>query len=176
MLRNLAAWVLYSPRRLLAVAVPTAALVVAGLVGLNSAEPGVGESEPRRGVEPVASATPGPSSADTEHSERAASPVVIRRAARRFLDAYVVPPGAPGPRTVPTRLRKLTTPALWQGLSLTDRDSLPRGDVGEITVEGTGPFNGTATAQIHPGPTLEVSVVAWQKGWRVSDIRPAEDA
>jgi hypothetical protein len=168
--------VLYAPARLLAVAVSTAALVVAGLVVLNSVDRGAHESEPRRVAGPAPASTPGPSPAATEHTERTASPVVIRRAARRFLDAYVVPPDASRPQTVPTRLRKFTTPALWQGLSLTRPGSLPRGHVGGVTAEATGPFTGTATARLHPGPTLEVFVVAWEKGWRVSDIRPAEDA
>jgi hypothetical protein len=174
MLRDFASWVLYSPARLLAVGVPLAGLVVAGLVVLNSADRGAHESEARRVAESDHASTRGPSSAGTEHSERVASPVPIRRAARRFLDAYVVPPDAPRPRMVPTRLRKLATPALWQGLSLAQPGLLPRGQVDEITVEASGPFTGLVTVQVEPGPALEVFVVAWQNGWRISDIRPAE--
>jgi hypothetical protein len=87
---------------------------------------------------------------------------------------YVVPPSSEPPNTMPRGLRRLSTPALWRGLRLTQPDSLPRGSTGRLSVEETGPFSGMVTAELDSGQALQVSVVAWEKGWRVSDIRSME--
>ncbi len=75
---------------------------------------------------------------------------------------------------MPSSLRRLSTPALWRGLRLTQPDSLPTGSVTQVSVEDTGPFSGTATAELDSGTDLLISVVAWEQGWRVSDVRLTE--
>jgi hypothetical protein len=174
MLRELAAWLLYSPRRLLAVVVPTVALTLLGVLGLTEDAP-----TPSEGQRPVAAPSTVPSTRAAyerpeEHTERTASDGVFRRAALSFLMDYVVRPDAPTPRAMPKALRQTTTPALWQGLRLTQPGSLPRGTVREVTVETSGPFSATVRTEVNTGVALMLSVVAWDDGWRISDIRPAE--
>lgn len=175
MLRDLLGWALYSPRRLLAVTLPVLALAVAGTVALDADEASV----PARGPAPTRSAeppVPSPSSSTRDtgpggHTEARAPVGVVRAAARDFLDAYVVPPGETR-RAVPRSLRALTTPALWRGLRLTDPGLLPRGRAEEVEVTETGAFSARATGTLGGGPDLEVALVAWDDGWRVSDVRP----
>jgi hypothetical protein len=174
MLRELAAWLLYSPRRLLAIAVPTVALALLGALGLTEDAPTPSEAQ-----WPVAapSTVPPPPSAHEppeEYTERTASDGVFRRAALSFLTDYVVRPDATAPRAIPKALRQTATPTLWQGLRVTRPSSFPRGMVKEVTVEASGPFSGTVTAELGTGTVLMLSVVAWEEGWRVSDVRPAE--
>ena len=174
MLRDPLAWLLYSPRRLIAAVVVAAACTVAGVLALDENKPAPMSARP-------ANATPAPPPAKahaasvSDGTENAADPAVIRQTARRFLDDYVIASGVRSPKAVPTSLRNLTTPTLWQGLQLTQPDRLPRGSLKTVRVDSVGPFSGTVTAQLGSGSTLSVSVVAWQKGWRVSDVRPADE-
>jgi hypothetical protein len=180
MLRDALAWVLYSPRRLLAVAATVAALAVLATVGVNADDPTPSRAESTN-TTPV-QPTPARPEDDrhlqhtehTEHTERTAPARLIRRTALRFVDAYVVAPGAHQPRVVPPSLRAMSAPALWRGLRLTDPDTLPRGSVRRVSVEAAGPFSGTVTVELDTGPELALSVVAWERGWRVSDVRPVQ--
>jgi hypothetical protein len=95
---------------------------------------------------------------------------VVRRAALRFLEVFVLPSAAT-PRKVPQSLRRTTTPALWEGLRLTRPDALPRGSVDRVDVEESGAFSGRASAELDSGDSYSVTVVAWEQGWRVSDVR-----
>jgi hypothetical protein len=174
MLRELAAWLLYSPRRLLAVVVPTVALALLGVLGLTEDAPTPSEAQrPVAGpsmVPPTRAAYERPE----EHTERTASDGVFRRAALSFLTDYVVRPDATAPRAIPKALRQTATPALWRGLRVTRPSSFPRGMVKEVTIEASGPFSGTVKAELDTGVVLLLSIVAWDEGWRVSDVRPAE--
>jgi hypothetical protein len=174
MLRELAAWLLYSPRRLLAVAAPVVALALLGALG--STEDAPTPSEAQRPVAAPSTVPPTPSAHEPpeEHTERTASDGVFRRAALSFLTDYVVRPDAMAPSAIPKALRQTATPTLWQGLRLTRSNSLPRGRVRKVTVEASGPFSGTVTADLSSGVVLLLSIVAWDEGWRVSDVRPAE--
>jgi hypothetical protein len=174
MLRDLAAWLLYSPRRLLAVAVPALALALLGALSLHGDPTRPGGTHP---AVAAPSSTPVTRSADQrseQHTERTTSDRVFRRAALSFLDGYVVRPDAAAPRAIPKALRQTATPRLWQGLRLTRPSSLPRGTIREVTVDASGPFSGTVTAELSTGVVLMLSIVAWGEGWRVSDVRPAE--
>jgi hypothetical protein len=174
MLRDLAAWLLYSPRRLLAVVVPTVALALLGVLGVTEDAPTPSEAQrPGAGpprVPPNRAAYERPE----EHTERTASDGVFRRAALNFLGDYVLPPAAATPRGIPKALRQTATPTLWQGLRVTRPSSFPRVTVKEVTVEASGPFSGTVTAELVTGVVLMLSIVAWEEGWRVSDVRPTE--
>lgn len=98
---------------------------------------------------------------------------MIQRAAVRFLEDYVVPPGSPRASGAPPRsLRLLSTPSLWRGLRLTDAATLPRGAVTAVHLEAVGPFAGTAIAELDTGSAIAVTVVA--QGWRVADVQPPE--
>jgi hypothetical protein len=99
----------------------------------------------------------------------------VRRAALRFFDAFVLPSTA-RPREVPRALRSATTPALWEGLRLTRPDALPRGSVDLVDVEEAGAFSGRVSAELDSGDAYSVTVVAWERGWRVSDVRPEDPA
>ena len=174
MLRDPVAWLLYSPRRLIAAVVVAAVCTVAGVLALDENKPAPMSARP-------ANAAPAPPAAKahaaglSDGTENAADPAVIRQTARRFLDDYVIASGVRSPTAVPSGLRNLTTPTLWQGLELTQPDRLPRGSLKTVRVDSVGPFSGTVTAQLGSGSTLSVSVVAWQKGWRVSDVRPVDE-
>ena len=96
------------------------------------------------------------------------------RAARKFLAQYVVPPHARTPQATPRGLQAVTTPALWKGLRLTNPDTLPRGAVQSIELEAAGPYSGTVHAELDEGAGLMLSLVAWQRGWRIGDVRPVE--
>jgi hypothetical protein len=175
MLRDVAAWLLYSPRRLLVVVVPALALALLGALSLGPEDPTRPGSTPPAAAAP--SMTPLARPADQrpeQHTERTASDRVLRGAALNFLADYVVRPNAAAPMTMPRSMRQTATPALWQGLRLARPNSLPRGTVREVTVEASGPFSGTVTAELGTGTVLMLSIVAWDEGWRISDVRPAE--
>jgi hypothetical protein len=174
MLRDLAAWLLYSPRRLLTVAVSTAALALLGALGLTEDAPTPSEAQPPVAGPSTLPPTRAAYERPEEHTERTASDGVFRRAALSFLTDYVVPPSAATPRAMPKALRQTTTPALWQGLRLTRPGSLPRGTIREVTVETSGPFSATVRTELSTGVALMLSVVAWEEGWRIADVRPAE--
>jgi hypothetical protein len=174
MLRELAAWLLYSPRRLLAVAVPAVALALLGALSLPEDDTGPGGTHPAVAAPSTVPPTRPAHEQPEQHTERTASDRVFRRAAVSFLADYVVPPQDAAPRDLPKSMRQTATPALWQGLRLTRPDSLPRGTIREVTVEASGPFSGTVTAELSTGVVLMLSIVAWDEGWRVSDVRPAE--
>jgi hypothetical protein len=173
MLRDIAAWLLYSPRRLVSVAVPVVVIAALAVTGFD--EPDEASTEPSPAGSKVSALPSAPPSSPGGHDgEDPAAPRVIRKAASEFLGVYVVPRGAQAPNTMPPSLRKRSTPALWRGLRVTRPDSLPRGSVSQLNVEATGPFSGMVTAELDSGQALQVSVVAWEKGWRVSDIRSME--
>lgn len=172
MLRDIAAWLLYSPRRVVSVAAPVVVIAALAVVGLD--EPDGASTEPIPAGSKVSTPSAMPSSTGGHDSEDPAAPRVIRKAASEFLGVYVVPHASEAPNTMPPSLRKLATPTLWRGLRLTQPDSLPRGSVRQLSVEGTGPFSGRVTVELDSGLALQVSVVAWEMGWRVSDIRPME--
>lgn len=165
MLRDALVWLLYSPRRLLAVAAPVTALAVLATLGVNADDPTPSRAETANtNTNPVQPA-PGRPVYDrpVEHTERTAPAPLIRRAALRFLDAYVVAPKAPQPQAVARSLHAVSTPALWRGLRFTHPDTLPRGSVRRVSVEAAGPFSGTVTVELDTDPELVVSVVADRK-------------
>lgn len=175
MLRDAVSWLLYSPSRLVAVAIPLAILALLGTLGLQAEDP----APPRAADSPNAKPAMAPSSRSAAeptqvHTEHTASGQVMRRAALRFLDAYLVSPAAATPQAVPRSLRLASTPALWRGLRLTHPDALPRGTVARTSVDAVGPFSGTVTADLDTGHVVSLSVVAWERGWRVSDVRSGE--
>jgi hypothetical protein len=112
-------------------------------------------------------------STSPEADERSASPKELRSAARAFLRLYLVGPDE-HPASVPTKLHPLVTPTLWAGLKYADPRSLPTGPVTTMDVESAGPFSGMLTAELASGQTLEIAVVRWSHGWRVSDVRPEQ--
>ena len=174
MLRDLVAWLLYSPRRLLVVTILVVALAAGGVTMLDQPDPRSTSAQPgAEALDPVSPARASPTPAD-ENSETTASARAIERVAARFLEQYIVSAGGRAPRAVPSSLHALSTPALWRGLRLTQPESLPTGRVASTVVAGSGPFSGSVTAELTSGATLSVSVVAWEKGWRVSDVRPAD--
>lgn len=170
MLRDLAVWLLYSPRRLPVLAVPVVAIALVASAVLSESDQSSSGPMPTIADPSSSAAAPDSSSPAEADSEEAASPRAIRNAARRFLGEYAVLRGSE-PKAVPRSLRRLSTPALWRGLQLTRPDSLPTGSVTQVLVEDIGPFSGTATAKLDSGKELLISVVAWEHGWRVSDIR-----
>jgi hypothetical protein len=174
MLRELAAWLLYSPRRLLAVAVPALALALLGALSVPETSARPGGTHPAVAAPSTVPPTRAAYERPEQHTERTASQRVLRRAALSFFKHYVVPPQDAAPRTMPKALRQTATPALWQGLRLTRPESLPQGVIRDVAVEASGPFSGTVTAELSTGVVLMLSIVAWDEGWRVSDVRPAE--
>ncbi len=94
-----------------------------------------------------------------------------RRVARSFLQTYLTAPGTN--RThVPATLHRLSTPALWRGLRLADPTSFPTGSLGSLHLHRAGTFQAEFSAKVHAGTALAVTVVAWDRGWRVADVRP----
>jgi hypothetical protein len=174
MLRELAAWLLYSPRRLLAVAVPALALALLGALSLHEDPSRPGGTHPAAAAPSTSPLSRPAEQRSEQHTEGTASDRVLRRAALSFLADYVVRTDAPPARAMPKSMRQTATPALWQGLRLTRPASLPRGTIREVTVEASGPFSGTVTVELDTGIALMLSIVAWDEGWRVSDVRPAE--
>jgi hypothetical protein len=174
MLRELAAWLLYSPRRLLMIAVPTVALALLGALSLPEDAPTPSGTQRAVAAPSTSPLTRSAEQRSEQHTERTASDRVFRRAALSFLADYVVRPDAPTPRAMPKSMRQTTTPALWQGLRLTRLNSLPRGTVREVTVETSGPFSATVRTELSNGAVLMLSIVAWEEGWRIADVRRAE--
>ncbi|HSE71136.1 MAG TPA: hypothetical protein VLA97_10295 [Nocardioidaceae bacterium] len=172
MLHDLAAWLLHSPRRLLTV---TAVVVLTGVLAVGSLD------RPDRGEAVTASrpASDAPAVGENLLSERVTDPEAhvpvraIRAVATRFLDGYVVPPDR-RTRSVPAGLSNTTTPALWRGLRLTDPSALPRATVRELTIDAAGAYSGEVLAELSDDSILRLSVVAWERGWRVSDVRPED--
>lgn len=173
MLHDLVRWVLHSPARLVAT---TAVVLLIPALGWVAIAPG-GEARPgeAREVIPVSRASaPATPTSSPVPTETTASGRVLRLKSIEFLAEYVVAPAAPAPAGVSADLRELSTPALWRGLRRSDPALLPRGKVSAVEVEDLGSFGGTVLADV--GTTwLVVSLVAWDEGWRVSDIRPAEE-
>jgi hypothetical protein len=176
MLRDLLRWTLYSPARLLAVAVPALALAVLGVtwLGATGPPPAPDASAPAPPVEPSRPSAASHAPAQAGHTEARVPIRAIRATARDFLDRYVVPASA-RPRVVPPTLQALTTPSLWRGLRLTDPALLPRGRVDDLEVTDASPFSGVVVVGLHTGVTLRVSLVAWDDGWRVGDVQPVDD-
>ena len=173
MLRDPLAWLLYSPRRLLTGAVVAAVCAAGVVLALDKNDPATMSAR----ATTVAPSTPSSKARAvklSDSTEDPGDPAAIQRTAREFLRGYLVAPGASAPKSVPTSLRRVTTPNLWQGLQLTRPDMLPRGSLENVRVDSLGPFSGTVTANLGSGRSLSVSVVAWQKGWRVSDVRPTD--
>jgi hypothetical protein len=172
MLLDLAAWLLHSPRRLLTV---TAAIMLTGVLAVGNLD----RSEPE---ESVTTSRPSPAertageepfSERTTDSEPRVPVEAIRAVATRFLEGYVVRPDR---RTgsVPAGLRNTTTPALWRGLRLADPSALPRATVRELTIDAAGAYSGEVLAELSDDSTLRVFVVAWERGWRVSNVQPED--
>jgi hypothetical protein len=175
MLHDLTQWLLYSPRRLIAVAAVVLGLASVAWSGLASedTEP---QAAPVDRSAPSREAPPTSTTNAAVASERPGSSRAVLSVAREFLAQYVVPPGVPDPDATPVGLRAVSTPALWDGLRLTRPDALPRGTVLTVELQDVGPFSGTVLAELDPGLDVTLSVVAWQRGWRVGDVRPAEDS
>ena len=174
MLRDLLSWVLYSPARLLAVALTASVLTVVAVTwpwGGDASAP-----EPTAVPSRVGEARPSPSTAvdgaEEVRPETRAPVKAIRSAARAFVAGYVVTPTRDTPPGVPTSLRGLTTPSLWRGLRLTDPELLPRGRIEQLVVDETGPYSGRVAVELRTGLSLDVSLVAWDRGWRVSGVQP----
>jgi hypothetical protein len=176
MLRDLLRWTLHSPARLLAVVVPALVVAVLGVSRLGADGPPSppGTPAPAPAAEPRSPAT-SDAQAQPRHTETRVPVAIIRSTAHDFLDGYVVPAGA-HPRAVPRSLQDLTTPSLWRGLRLTEPDLLPRGRVDDVEVTDAGSFSGVVVAELDTGVTLRVSLVAWDDGWRVGDVRPGDDS
>jgi hypothetical protein len=174
MLRELAAWLLYSPWRLLAVAVPALALALLGALSLDEDPSRPGGTQPALAAPSTSPLSRPSDQRPQQHTEGTASDRALRLAALSFLGDYVARPDAAAPRALPKSLRQTTTPALWQGLRVTRPNSLPRGTIRKVKVEASGPFSGTVTAELSTGTVLMLSIVAWKEGWRIADVRPAE--
>ena len=71
-------------------------------------------------------------------------------------------------------LARWATPSLWRGLRLTDPAALPRGTVSELNVEAAGAYSAEVVAELSSQTDLRLSIVAWQRGWRVGDVRPEQ--
>ena len=172
MLHDPLRWVLYSPRRLLALALCALVLAVAGVTWAAEDDASAPEqtAAPSQAADP--SPSPSPHADRAERAESQASVESVRSTARDFLTAYVVAPEDGNPHGAPTSLRELTTPSLWRGLRLTDADRLPRGAVEQLVVDEAGSYSGLVTAELDTGLSLNVSLVAWDRGWRVSGVRP----
>lgn len=172
MLHDLVRWMLHSPTRLAgsaAVILLVSALGWAAVVPGDAARP----VEPRTATPVSREGAPATPTTSPVPTEAAVLGHVVRTKAREFLAEYVVAPGSPAPTRISTDLRALSTPALWRGLRRSDPALLPHGEVGAVEVEDLGSFGGTVLAEVG-GTRLVVSLVAWDEGWRVSDIRPAE--
>ena len=174
MQRDPAGWLLYSPRRLLVIVVLVATVAVGAVTMLDQSESTSTSAIPAQKAADPASPARISSTRDEEASETTASTRAIERVAAKFLEQYVISPGSKAPNTMPSALQALSTPALWRGLRLTHPESLPGGRVTGTEVAGSGPFSGSVTVELTSGTTLTVSVVAWEQGWRVSNIRPAD--
>ena len=151
MLHDLAAWLLYSPRRLIAVVV---VLVVARRCDCHGSTYRSTPSATRPATErPAAEAQPVVPSASeasqADHDEVEARVPVhqIRVAADSFLDLYVVPPNRQAP-VLSGGLARWATPSLWRGLRLTDPAALPRGTVSELNVEAAGAYSAEVVAEL----------------------------
>ncbi len=173
MRRSPAAWLLYSPRRLLVVTGLVLALVLATLLlghGMGSSSHR-GSPRPERltGSHVRVTSTPTPP-AEERVTHRAAQ--AQRHVARAFLATYL---GAHRSHSRLSRLRDVSTPALWKGLSMAAPGQLPSGRVQGLKRVQGGAYAGDFTAAVTGGPSLEVSVVRWKHDWRVADVRPAED-
>jgi hypothetical protein len=177
MLHDAAAWLLRSPRRLLALTALGVGVLTVGAMGLDEPTPAtapVPASSPvasQRTSVPDAATSVAPPQTHTEHKTPARP---IKRAAVRFLDQYVIAPRSQRPAASPRSVRALSTPSLWRGLRLADPAEIPRGMVTAVHLEAVGPYSGTATAELDTGAVLAVTVVAWNRGWRVADVKPAE--
>lgn len=172
MLHDLIRWVLHSPVRLAATA---AVVLLVPVLGWAAAAPG-DEGRPAEARKATYASRGTPPATPTSRpvpTESTVSGQVMRTMASEFLVEYVVAPGAPAPARVSDHLRGLSTPALWRGLRRSDPALLPRGQVTALEVEDLGSFGGTVLADVGTS-RLVVSVVAWNRGWRVSDIRPTE--
>lgn len=174
MLRDLLSWVLYSPARLLAVALTGSVLTLVGVTwpwGDDASAPDP-TAAPSRVVEPLPSPSTSVDSAEEVRPETRAPVGEIRSTARAFVAAYVVMPEGATPPEVPTSLRGLATPSLWRGLRLADPELLPRGRIAQLVVDEAGPYSGRVVVELRTGLALEVSLVAWDRRWRVSDVQP----
>jgi hypothetical protein len=173
MLHDLAAWLLHSPRRLLTV---TAVLVLTVVLAVGSLD----RSDRVGSVTTSKPASEVPTAGEELLSGREAEPEArvpvraIRTIATRFLDGYVVSPDR-GAGSVPSELRDTTTPALWRGLRLTDPSALPRATVRELSIDAAGAYSGEVLAELSNESTLRLSVVAWERGWRVSNVEPEDN-
>jgi len=180
MLHDLLGWCLHSPRRLILSAV--SGIAIAGL-GFMLAALGTSERGDRAGglgVEHTArTATASPAVAGSSRQPRAseeapASWEEARATARSFLAAYLPGPrGSAEPRIDPG-VERWVTPALWRGLRWTDPEQLPKGRVSSIEEIATGAFACEALAHLDAGPALLLTLVAWDGGWRVVDVRPGD--
>lgn len=173
MLHDLVRWVLHSPTRLVAT---TAVVLLVPALGWAAVASGDGTRpvEARKATPVTRESAPATPTSSPVPTESTVPGRVVRTKAREFLAEYVVAPGAPSPTSISADLRELSTPALWRGLRRSDPGVLPRGEVTTVEVEGRGSFGGTALADVGTS-RLVVSVVAWNRGWRVGDVRPAED-
>lgn len=173
MLHDLVRWMLHSPTRL---AGSAAVVLLAPAFGWASVVSGdeARSVEPRTATPVTREGAPATPTTSPVPTEATVPSHVVRTKAREFLAQYVLAPRSPAPTSISADLRELSTPALWRGLRRSDPALLPRGKVSAVEVEDLGSFGGTVLADV--GTTwLVVSLVAWDEGWRVSDIRPAEE-
>jgi hypothetical protein len=175
MLHDLTRWLLYSPARLVSVTLVVLAVTAVAWTGLAPEKDHL-EASPPKTTQPGVALSTTDQSASALAQERTGSSRAVLRTAQQFLSQYVVSPSARTPGATPLGLQGVTTPALWEGLRLTDPNTLPRGAVQSIELEAAGPYSGAVLAELDNGAGLALSVVAWQRGWRISDVRPAEDS
>ena len=94
----------------------------------------------------------------------------VRRAARSFLKLYLREEGDRRDRMAPA-LEQQVTPSLWRGLKWTDPAMVPAGRVASLSEGTLGAFFGEVEVALASGASLELDLVMWHDGWRVSDVR-----
>ena len=174
MLSDLVGWLLYSPRRLALAAVPALVVTGVGIATVSGTEDGPTERHETASHSAQPAAVHQAPASTPVSTERSTTSQGMLQTARRFAGAYVIPRGAIVSRHISARLRRLATPALWRGLELAAPSSLPRGTVEHLSVEVRGAFSGLVTADLDKGDQISMTVVAWQQGWRVSDVRSGD--
>ena len=177
MLHDLLAWCLHSPRRLILVGVAGLSTAVLGLTlgpfGTNGASDTQDETLVVERIVPP----PSSGSSPVEHEKPPASEETparwtqVRSTVRSFLAAYLPAENGSSKARINQTVQRWTTPSLWRGLRLTDSDQLPSGRVTSLEEVSTGAFASEANARLNTGRTLRLTLVVWEHGWRVADVR-----
>jgi len=175
---SLVRWTFHSPLRLVATCLAVVAVLVGTVVLVDaSSEPRAVARQPQQSVKPQPTPTPSPTmdrpqptqSEVVTHAERKAA----ASAAKAFVDAWTT--GARqtmAPRTWRRAIRPLTTPTLFEGLSVTDPSRLPHAQVRRVRADAVGAFAADFTVTLTDGMRLGVRMVSDRGRWVASDIRP----